>query len=308
MANVTIASDLLRLTVRPDLGAGIADFSVKGPLKWWYPLMRRSAHDETSPSLLGCFNMAPWANRIASAQFAFNAETIKLRPTSDDGSAMHGDVRARAFAILDRSPVSARFAFDSKAAANLNWPWSFQVISRYEIDGPTLIIALEVINTDSKPMPAGCGIHPYFMRELWAAGENPLLTAPVAAEYPLLKGVPTGPATPTDRSRALAAEAPLSTKAIDTVFGGFGGKATLRWPGSNVTLTMQASTNQQHLVLFTPTIPGTDKPLSFFALEPQSMANDGFNLAANGADNSGMVILQPGQRLFTETRLTVNIG
>jgi len=41
----------------------------------------------------------------------------------------------------------------------------------------------------------------------------------------------------------------------------------------------------------------------FFALEPVTNANDGFNLYANGDVNCGVVILEPGEEFITGMRL-----
>jgi aldose 1-epimerase len=54
---------------------------------------------------------------------------------------------------------------------------------------------------------------------------------------------------------------------------------------------MEASPNFGHLVLYSP--PGK----SFFALEPQSQMNDGFNFFARGEQGTGVVVLQPQERL-----------
>ena len=69
---ITLANDSLRLSIAPELGAGIADFSIKGPTGFFFPLMRRSATGETNASLLGSFFMAPWVNRIRGARFVIS--------------------------------------------------------------------------------------------------------------------------------------------------------------------------------------------------------------------------------------------
>ena len=148
MGLITIESERLRLSIDPNVGAGIADFSVLGPGKYWYPIMRRSAPGETNPSSLGSFFMAPWVNRIAGAKFAFNGVERQLKPTTADGNAQHGDVRKRAWTILDRTPMSARLELDSKRCEGVNWPWSFLCQARYELSPATMELELSVKNTD----------------------------------------------------------------------------------------------------------------------------------------------------------------
>lgn len=320
MQSVVLQSDLIRLVIRPDLGAGISDLSIKGPANYFHPLMRRASDSETNPSNLASFVMAPWANRLAGAKLAFAGKVHELRATSGDGSAIHGDVRSREFATLDRSPVSARFEFDSRRIAAgkqaVNFPFPFVVRVRYEVEGPSVKIGVEVHNAGDEPMPAGCGIHPYFMRALWSASETPRLRAMTAGEYQLTERLPSGPPVASELSAGLEAGVDLPGKPTDTVLGGFDGKAELVWPKSGVRVQFRCTSNQRHLVVFVPhgpPHPGAPDgaPLPYFAFEPQTNVNDAANLVARGgldAERAGLVTLPPGGTLSTETVLTVQVG
>ena len=312
MAAITLQSDRLRLVVRPELGAGISDFSVKGPANYFHPMMRRASDGETSPSNLASFVMAPWANRLAGAAFAFGGRTHKLRATSSDGTAIHGDVRARPFVVLDRSPVSARLAFDSRTVGDANFPFPFEVVVRYEVMGMTATIEVDVVNHGSEPMPAGCGLHPYFMRRLWDGGEVVRIKAPVAGRYQLVDKMATGPAVPDAMSAALAKGMELPGEATDTVFGGCAAAMEINWPGSGVTLKMDGGANQRQVVLFVPHGEGKEAGgLPYFALEPQTNVNDGFNLVARGAmtaEEAGVAVVGAGERLRTRTVLEVQVA
>ena len=46
MQTITLESPLLRCSIAPTLGAGIADFSLKGPSGFFFPIMRRAAPEE----------------------------------------------------------------------------------------------------------------------------------------------------------------------------------------------------------------------------------------------------------------------
>ena len=63
-------------------------------------------------------------------------------------------------------------------------------------------------------------------------------------------------------------------------------------------VSIEADDPMGHLILFSP----EDQP--FFALEPVTNANNGFNLLADGQSDSGVVELQPGETLSTGFRLT----
>jgi aldose 1-epimerase len=311
MGLITLQEDRLRLSIDPALGAGITDFSLSGAAKWWYPLMRRAAPGETNSSGLASFLLAPYSNRIANARFRFGGREVALKPTTPEGFTIHGDVRSRAFAILDRSPISARLKFDSRHAPNgdVNWPWPFACEVRYELDGPALVIDLSVTNLGDSPMPAGCGHHPYFPRRLLDDRDTLHLRCPVRTFYPLKNGIPTSNPNTTDPILAHLAELrPVRPGHFDGVLGGFAGRAELLWDKSRVRLTIDSSENLGHLVLFTPhESPDSDRPLPFVAVEPVTNVNDGFNRAAAGEAGTGVVTLAPGQSLSTTCRFTVSV-
>ena len=57
----------------------------------------------------------------------------------------------------------------------------------------------------------------------------------------------------------------------------------------------------RHLVLYVP----AGEP--FFAVEPVSNANDGFNLLARGVADSGVRVLAPGETLGGTVRIAVSV-
>lgn len=301
MPLITMQQDRLRVSIDPGLGAGITDFSLAGAAKWWYPLMRRAAPDETNSSGLASFLLAPYSNRIAGARFPFAGREITLKPTTPEGMTIHGDARGRAFTILDRSPVSARLRFDSAQHSGVNWPWPFACEVRYELSERELTVDLALQNLGDSPMPAGCGHHPYFPRRLMDDRDTLHWRCPIRTRYPLAQGVPTGPGDASDPLIAQLAELrPVAPGHLDAVAGGFGGRAELFWDRSNVRLEIEASPNMGHVVLFAPhDPPGTDRALPFVALEPVTNVNDGFNRHAAGEAGTGVVVLAPGAKLET---------
>lgn len=313
---IQLAADRLRLSINPRVGASIADFSIQGPAKYAYPIMRHASPKETNPSAHGSFLMAPWCNRIAEGKLRFNGREHTLRCNGSDGHAMHGDVRDRPFTLLDRTPTSARLEFDSRApggpgGAAVNFPWPFVVRARYDLSPGALEIELSVHNVGDSPMPAGCGHHPYFMRRLWSERDVLNVHCPVHGRFPLAKGIPTGPAAPDELTRRLGVMQPAPEEHIDTVLDGFTGHASLHWPASGVAVEFACSSNLGHVVFFTPVSDGFAArgggPLPFIALEPSSQVNNGFNLMAEGKTGTGSVVLAPGEALETTMRLTVSI-
>lgn len=308
MQRITLDADPLRVCVDPALGATLTEFSLRGPCDDRYPLMRRAPDAPAETAQGASFLMAPWTNRIRDARFGFDGRTHQLRPNFPDGTAIHGVVRDAPWRITDRTPASARMVFDSRAHEYANFPFAFAAVFRVELAPDELTLDLAVTNLDDRPMPAGCGHHPYFPRALMAAGEDLELTAPVSGRYPAKDCLPTGPARHDAVCDTITRGGPVGNPGLDDVFAGFGGTATLTWPKSRVRMTMRCSEAFNHLVVFTPRLDPADAaspPLPWICVEPCTMPNDGFNLMHQGQTDMGVRTLEPGQTLDTKVRFRV---
>lgn len=317
MGLITIGSDTVRCSVVPELGAGIADFSVLGPSKFFYPLMRRAMPGETNASSLGSFFMAPWVNRIGGAAFEFGGERVALRPNSANpgAPAQHGDVRARAWKVEKQGADAVELSFDSAGHEKVNWAWRFGCRARYAVTGAGLRVELDVENRDTRAFPAGCGHHPYFSRRMWDDRDVVEVGAAVTGRYPLKDGVPTGRAERERLTERLGTLQPVADEHIDAVFGGFDAKkgAVIRYPASGVTLTITGCAEMKHLVLYCPHADGGasgkgGSPLSFIAAEPQTQVNGALNWPQWGDAVTGTVVLRPGEVLRTWVEFGVKVG
>lgn len=321
MPRITLDADPLRVSIDPAQGASITDFSLRGPCDDRFPLLRRAPDPPLDPSLASSFIMAPWTNRIRDARFTFQGHTHALRPNFPDNTAIHGVARDAPWRITDRTPVSARMVYDTRADPSANFPFAFACVFRVELAPDRMTLDLSVTNLDHRPMPAACGHHPFFPRTLFAADEQLELHAVVRGRYPARGCLPTAPAADDDACAALRAGGPLGNPGLDDVFTGFAGRAVLTWPGSRVRLTMDCSPELNHLVVFTPRLPvpgGADfksassaqpqppPPLPWVCVEPCTAANDAFNLAALGWPDTGARTLQPGETLGTRTAFQVD--
>ena len=82
-------------------------------------------------------------------------------------------------------------------------------------------------------------------------------------------------------------------------FGGWDGRATIAYPSSGVQLEFSCDPVFGHVIVYTP--PG--KP--FFAVEPVTHANDGFNLFAQQLTGTGVRVLQPRASLSGTFKLSI---
>jgi aldose 1-epimerase len=132
-------------------------------------------------------------------------------------------------------------------------------------------------------MPFGFGLHPFFPRTagtqlqaraatMWTSGADklPLHEAPPPGAFNFGRG------------------AGMPAEPLDNLFCGWDGKAGITWPGSALSLTIEADMN--YYIVYAP--PGAD----FFCFEPLDHAINAHKLAGGAAAN-GLSVLAPGQSL-----------
>lgn len=293
--------DRVRLRVDHRKGGGIVDAHWRQGERW-LPVIARGVRGEDPVANPSSFIMAPWCNRVRDAVFTWNNRRIALRADPRDGTAMHGDVRKRPFELLDRSPVSARLRFDSRAFADVNFPWPFAVETRFEVGASSITQEVTVTNTGDEAFPCGVGIHPYFPRVQAGEPVGARLIAPVGGRFPSDRCMPIAPARRDARCRWLSGARGLPSRYFMDSFTGYQNVCVVEW--ARTRLTMTSSENHRHMVFFAPTRPGgATEP--YFAVEPMTIAADGFNLLARGERESGVTVLKPGEALKTWYRFEV---
>ena len=287
---IALANDHLRTIIDPDQGTSLHSFQV-----WregaWLSLMP-DVEDPRCDLAAASFLMVPYSNRIADGAFTFAGQRYELQNAANH--AIHGDVRNRPWTIASQSDQRLVCTFDSADCENVNWPWAFAVRAEYELDGPALRQSLVLENRADRPMPAGCGWHPFFNRAPTTADTAVHLEFQVRAAYPDGYGnrIPSGPAEPLADHQDFRVAKPLAPdNFLDTCFHGYDGGGHIAWPASGIRLRFACSAASTHLILYNP--PG--KP--YFAIEPVTNANDGVNLYAHGDQTSGIAVLEPGQGL-----------
>lgn len=289
----TVTSAFWKLTVAPETGASVAGLYLRSGGAW-LPLLRETPADAIAaknPSKFASFTLAPFSNRIRDARFAFGGRSYALRATSDDGSTQHGDVRGRPWAVTEAAEGMLECRLDSRDFPDFNYPFPLTVSVRYEAEGNALRTRLSLTNVGDAAMPAGFGLHPYFNRVLGALGELRLRFKAAGLYDTDASFIPSEGMKPVPAARDFVEARAFGEQDFNHVYGGWDGEAQLTWPGAEVGVTLRCDPVFSHLVLFTA-------PDGTLGIEPVTHATDGFNLRDRGVADTGVRVLEPGERLM----------
>lgn len=294
---VTLENENWQVGILPTTGASIAFGRVRKGDGWVDTLRPTAEADYGNSSKCSSFIMLPWCNRIGEGKLRFEGREYILRTTLDDVTARHGDVRGRAWNVVSQTSTSIQMTFDSGQHGDVNFPFAFTAEAEYRLEGRDFVWGLALRNEDTQPFPAGFGHHPYFVRP--ANEPQPEVLIPCDSEFVLVDYLATDapiPLTPRLDFRQLRA---LDENEVNDLMSKRQGDAPAQmvWPAHDIALEMYADPIFEHYLLYAP------QGQPFFAVEPMTNANDGFNLFERGIAGSGVFVLQPGESARGTVRL-----
>jgi aldose 1-epimerase len=295
---LTLRRDHHEVVLCPDIGGSIAAFrsEIDGRLLDWLRPAGAAALGHGDPRDTACFPLVPYSNRIRDGRFVFEGREICLpRNFGDHPHSIHGHGWQTPWRVAEAVADAAVMEYHHRADA---WPFDYDARQYIRLDSDGLTVTLELVNRSAGAMPAGLGLHPYFPRtsetrvvagvsELWQVD---------AEVMPRARVRPDGAS---DLNRGVFA----NRTALDNVYTGWDGRATIEWPERRASLEIAAFEPASReplgfLVLFTPA--GED----FLCVEPVSHCTDAFNLAAAGAADTGIRVLAPGESLEAQVNFT----
>jgi aldose 1-epimerase len=296
----TIENDYWQVGILPETGASVAFGRVRQGDRWVDILRPTAPADYDNSSNCASFVLVPWSNRIRDGRFAFRGQTYQLEINNADGTAIHGDTRKRIWQVESAGHQRINLSFNSTTHTNINFPFQFAATAEYWLDGPEFVMQLSLRNVDDQPFPGGFGQHPYFVLP---ENDNVWLELPVDQEYPLTNALPSGPPQPLAAALDFRELRQLRTAPpLDNLFRGRQGDKPVRivYPDLKTEIQITSSAIFEHLIVYSP--PGQP----FFAVEPVTNANDGFNLLEQGVAGSGVFVLEPNEGQAGAIRLRYN--
>jgi len=286
---LTISNDFLEAEIAPHLGARLCRLRTRNDaVDLVVPLDTWNAPEHGWPKA-GAYPLAPYSNRIREARFVFRNKTWTLAPHPPDWpNALHGHTQRCVWQVAHVGSQRAELVL--RTEANENWPWSLESSVIFELTGNTIGVSLAVRNRSEHAMPAGLGWHPFF-----AIDSESKVHFRASRDWEInAKCLPTGRWFPTQAPVELTRE---SWAAHDYVqyASEWDGTALIERDAGTVRVTTGAPLT--HLVVFAA------HNSNFVCLEPVSHVADGFNLAAEGTQDTGMQVLEPGESLAARVAL-----
>jgi aldose 1-epimerase len=270
---IRIGRDPLEVVVLPEAGARLHRIRAFG-----HDLLRAPDdpdHHREDPLMWGGYVMAPWCNRIEPEPVAAAGRTIEIGANFVDGTAIHGQVYVRPWQVDGPGSFVVRGGGDG-------WPWRYEVRERIAVVGHEVRVALTLTNLDDGPMPAGIGLHPWFLAPLEVAIRGDVVYDPNTDSPPL----PTPVAGTTDLRRL----APM-TEGLDATWSATGDPPVeLRWPTLGVRAVMHVQAPVINIVAACPVGAGA------VAVEPETHAPRGLRRLLDGEPDA-MAMLDPGATL-----------
>lgn len=295
---VTIENEHWRVGLVPRTGGSVAFGQTRIGNEWVDVLRPTPAENLETATETASYPLVPWSNRIRDGKLVWAGKTYQLRINMADGTAIHGTGLEYPWTVVEQEAHRVVLEFASRDVYGVNWPWSFTARYEYALEGDRFTWGMAVTNTSHETFPAGLGHHPYFERQLMAAGQaigaGAQLQVNCDKGYDLVDCMPTEGAGEVPAHADFRAMRPLGEVFVDDCFTGRTSTTacTIEWPGA-LTVDIEAGALLEHVVVYIP------QGKSFFACENITNCNDAFNLEAQGIKGTGLFLVQP-----QETRST----
>jgi aldose 1-epimerase len=294
MERIVLSADGYQLSVSPKFGASITSLDWSSQAGCSVPILRACEDDQLLPnkaSPVGCFLMAPFANRIDGGTFSFDGRAHVL-PINHPGenAAIHGLSRFASFDIVSQTSSTLKLMHCNRGDV-----FAYDLIQECRVDPSGVSVQLTIRNL-GKRMPFGFGLHPYFVREQRTHLQFCASAMSQSEERHL-------PARFIHSRLGPGFSAGTQLDALDNFDAHYSGwdlrQAILHRPAIGAQVTLSAEGSFTNLHIYVP--PGGD----LVYIEPVSHVPDVHNRPML-ADYGNINILDPGDRLSGSMRISVS--
>ena len=282
---VHLRNETLEVTILPDRGARLHRIRAFG-----VDLLRTPADPSlhgTEPVAWGAYPMAPWCNRAPTGRRIVAGRTLDLRPNFPDGTAIHGLVFERAWDLASDDSLSI-----TGGGPGEPWPWEHEVRLEPTLERERLELRLTLRNRSDGPMPAGIGLHPWFLAPL---------AARIGASKAYASNIGSTPEPmPVDGAHDLR-RLDEPSDGLDATWTGLdSGSIELAWRDLGIGASLEAETNGPAALVAL----ASRASLGAVAIEPQTHGPDPIRRLVQGEPDAP-TLLPPGAELTLSVYLTV---
>lgn len=293
---LNLSNGNLTATIHGECGGSITAFRIQqpsGPVDLLRPTPEETIAQKNGP---GCssYPLVPYSNRIKNGHLTFQGRTWQSpRTFPNHPHTLHGHGFKGAWHVERSDPRSGELSFEYQGS---DFPSAYRAVQQFDLTERSLTVKMYLTNTGKERMPAGIGFHPFFPKTqdtrlqvaldgVWLMAEN--------------DGIPTEH-TRVPPQWDFSTLRDLGDVVLDHCFTGWNSqRAVVEWPSRGVRVVMTGQGPLKFIILYTPA------GQTFFAMEPVSNMNDGFNRAEKGEAGTGTVVLEPGDELAGSMRLEV---
>jgi aldose 1-epimerase len=286
----------LAATIHGECGGSITSFRIQTPTGS-VDLLRPTPEEailEKDGRASSCYPLVPYSNRIENGLLNFQGRLWRSERTfPNHPHTLHGHGFKGQWWVERSNASSGELAFEYEGD---DFPSAYQARQRFTLSDSALTVEMILRNTGGEAMPAGMGFHPFFPKtqdtRLQVALDGVWLMA-------ANDGIPTEHVqVPPGWDFSELRE--LGDVVLDHCFTGWQSqRAVIEWPSRALRVTMTAEGPLKFIILYTPAGE------TFFCVEPVSNMNNAFNRAEKGEENTGTVVLKPGDELSAQMRLLV---
>jgi len=238
----------------------------------------------------------PTPNRVRSSQFTFGGETFKFTPNWKEHF-LHGLVHGAVWQLGDHGAdqngarATTFMDFDPSHELFRLWPFRHRITLGFVLDRDGVKIQFSIKNNDTRPIPYGFALHPFF--NYLGKKEETFIVVPAKHHMEAIGLLPTGKLEPMHvQAHDMRRPTALGQLYQDDVYCGMEQEkpAWYEIRDKGIKLTLWASPELTHMVVY------TENP-DFFCLENQSCSTDAHNLYARGLrEEAHLLIVEPGQQ------------
>lgn len=298
---VTIAADHgghhVQAQVTPGFGANLVSLSVDGTEFIHYDAEGLLA----GRSFTGAFNMFPTPCRLDGCSYVFEGRRI-VQQKHGESVFIHGLVRDEDFAFrAEPDRITSWLDIGPAHAAYAGFPFTCRLTLVHAIEGQGLRVSFAVENLDTRRLPFGYGIHPFW--HLHGARDQVSVRVPCERTLELAQLVPTGGSVPVAGTPLdLRVGRPLAGLFVDNVYWPRepGADAEVTFAALGQRLLISASEAFAHMIVYAP--EGQD----FVCVENLTTCPNAPNLVPAGhAEMAHMLVAQPGERVEGWVRYSI---